>query len=39
MPWHWGQAGIVGFLSRLSGWPVSMPVEEEPIVPLSPSCG
>jgi rhamnogalacturonyl hydrolase YesR len=38
MSWHWGQSGIIGFLSRLSGWPVSMPVEQQSIVPLSPSC-
>jgi len=35
MSWHWGQAGIVAFLSRLSGWAVSMPVEEQSILPLS----
>ena len=29
MSWHWGQAGIIAFLSRLSGWKVSMPVEEQ----------
>ena len=26
--WHWGQAGIVAFLARMSGWPVDMPGEE-----------
>lgn len=37
MSWHWGQAGIIAFLSRLSGWKVSMPVEEQSILPLSPA--
>jgi rhamnogalacturonyl hydrolase YesR len=37
MSWHWGQAGIIAFLSRLSGWAVSMPVEEQSILPLSPA--
>ena len=27
--WHWGTAGIVGFLARLRGWPIDMPGEEE----------
>jgi hypothetical protein len=35
MSWHWGQAGIVAFLSRLSGWAVSMPVEQQSILPLT----
>jgi hypothetical protein len=35
MSWHWGQAGIIAFPSRLSGWAVSMPVEEQSILPLS----
>jgi lantibiotic modifying enzyme len=34
MSWHWGQAGIIAFLCRLSGWDVSMPVEEQSIVPF-----
>jgi len=39
MSWHWGQAGIIAFLSRLSGWTVSMPVEEQSILPITPSSG
>lgn len=35
MSWHWGQAGIVAFLSRLSGWRISMPTEQQSIVPLA----
>lgn len=34
MSWHWGQAGIIAFLARLTGWTTSMPVEEQSIVPL-----
>lgn len=34
MSWHWGLAGIIGFLARLTGWTTSMPVEEQSIVPL-----
>ena len=34
MSWHWGQAGIITYLSRLAGWPISMPVEEQSIIPL-----
>lgn len=26
--WHWGTAGIAGFLARMSGWGVDMPGEE-----------
>jgi Lanthionine synthetase C-like protein len=26
--WHWGIAGIAGFLARMSGWTVDMPGEE-----------
>jgi hypothetical protein len=37
MSWHWGQSGIIGFLGRLSGWTMSMPVEEQSIVPLTPA--
>jgi len=39
MSWHWGQAGIIAFLSRLSGWAVSMPVEQQSIVPLPVRSG
>ncbi len=38
MSWHWGQAGIIAFLARLSGWRVSMPVEQQSIVPLRPAA-
>jgi Lanthionine synthetase C-like protein len=34
MSWHWGQAGIIAFLCRLSGWTLSMPVEQQSIVPF-----
>jgi Lanthionine synthetase C-like protein len=34
MSWHWGQAGIIAFLCRLSGWAISMPVEQQSIVPF-----
>jgi Lanthionine synthetase C-like protein len=37
MSWHWGQAGIIAFLARLTGWTTSMPVEEQSIVPLRPA--
>jgi Lanthionine synthetase C-like protein len=37
MSWHWGQAGIIAFLARLTGWSTSMPVEEQSIVPLRTS--
>ena len=26
--WHWGTAGIAGFLARMSGWSVDIPGEE-----------
>jgi Lanthionine synthetase C-like protein len=26
--WHWGAAGIAGFLARMAGWAVDMPGEE-----------
>jgi hypothetical protein len=37
MSWHWGQAGIIAFLARLTGWTTSMPVEEQSIVPIHPA--
>jgi hypothetical protein len=37
MSWHWGQAGIIAYLSRLSGWKISMPVEEQSILPFTPT--
>jgi Lanthionine synthetase C-like protein len=38
--WHWGSAGVIGFLSRLAGGPVDSPGMQEVLVPLEgPATG
>ncbi|WP_433801910.1 lanthionine synthetase LanC family protein [Actinomycetospora sp. CA-084318] len=32
--WHWGSAGILAFLARMSGGPVDSPGMQPPLVPL-----
>ncbi|MDL5157333.1 lanthionine synthetase LanC family protein [Actinomycetospora termitidis] len=32
--WHWGSAGILAFLTRMSGGPVDSPGMQPPLVPL-----
>ncbi|MEJ2867533.1 lanthionine synthetase LanC family protein [Actinomycetospora sp. OC33-EN08] len=32
--WHWGSAGILGFLARMAGGPVDSPGMQPPLVPL-----
>ena len=32
--WHWGTAGVLGFLTRMSGGPVDTPAMQAPLVPL-----
>lgn len=34
--WHWGSAGILGFLARLEGWPVDSPGMQPGLVPGQP---
>ena len=38
--WHWGSAGVIGFLTRLGGGPVDSPAMQEALVPLEgPAAG
>lgn len=32
--WHWGSAGVIGFLARMAGGPVDSPAMQEVLVPL-----
>ncbi|GLZ50288.1 hypothetical protein Acsp06_64730 [Actinomycetospora sp. NBRC 106375] len=32
--WHWGAAGVIGFLARTAGGPVDSPAMQESLVPL-----
>jgi lantibiotic modifying enzyme len=34
--WHWGAAGVLGFLARMNGWPVDSPGMQPALVPLRP---
>ena len=35
--WHWGSAGILGFLARMEGWPVDSPGMQPGLVPGQPA--